>query len=192
MASRKLGQDERAHRGSEAHDRGQPAQPDDIHVEHITVEQRLKRIKRAKRKESQKARDKDEAQVVVAKRKSRTLGHAAQNTALRLFPFCGNNALVTAQGEHGRHAHHARHEQIDRLRGKTAHDGTAEQRASGIGDIAVEHHETVHAGTALGGRLQVSRKRMRAGVDKAARKPQDARGKHKPGDRQRRQPHAKR
>lgn len=92
---------------------------------------------------------------MVAKRKSRTLGHAAQNTALRLFPFCGNNALVTAQGEHGRHTHHARHEQVDRLRGKTAHDGTAEQRASGIGDIAVEHHETVHAGTALGGRLGI-------------------------------------
>ena len=58
-----------------------PAQPDDIHVEHIAVEQRLQRIERAKRKETQKARDKDEAQVVVAKRKSRTLGHAAQNTA---------------------------------------------------------------------------------------------------------------
>ena len=33
---------------------------------------------------------------------------------------------------------------------------------------------------------------MRAGVDKTARKSQDTRGKHKPGDRQRRQPHAKR
>ena len=97
---------------------------------------------------------------------------------------------MAAQRKHRGHAHHCRHKQIDRLRGKAAHDGTAKQRPRGVGNVAVEDHQAVHTRAALGGRLKIPRKCMRAGVDKTTGKSQNTCGKHQPGNGQRRQANA--